>query len=81
MSLHIALILFLLQIAIDGMYGYYVMQVNKNRPVPAATSGALIHFALAYGVFNYVRNFWYVFPIAAGSWIGTYLAIRYLDNK
>ena len=63
-------------VVIDGLYAYYTIQVSKRHPVRAATTSGIMHFLLALGVLNYVQNFFYVIPLAIGSWIGTYLIVR-----
>ena len=68
-------VIFVAYILIDGMYAYYTIAVIKKRPVVSATTGALMHFLIAFGVLNYVQNFLYVIPLALGSWVGTYLVV------
>lgn len=63
-------------ILIDGMYAYYTQAVTKKKPLASATTGALMHFLIAFGVLNYVQNYLYIIPLAIGSWIGTYLVVK-----
>lgn len=70
-------LLILAYIVIDGLYAYYTIQVTKRHALRAATTSGVMHFLLAIGVLNYVHNFLYVIPLAIGSWIGTYLIVRY----
>jgi hypothetical protein len=71
----IAVAVFIAYILIDGMYAYYTITVTRRRPVASATTGALMHFLIAFGVLNYVENYLYLIPLALGSWIGTYLVV------
>lgn len=48
---------------------------NRNE-YGAATTGAAIHFMIAFGVINYTENWLYIFPLALGSWVGTFLVVR-----
>jgi len=84
-SLHVnpwlALILFTAYAVVDAMYARYTLSVTKAKPFEAATVGALMHFILAFGVINYVKNYLYIVPLALGSWIGTYLVVRYERKK
>lgn len=73
----IAGIILITYIVLDGMYAYYTLAVTKKRPLSAASVGALMHFLIAFGVLNYVQNYLYVLPIALGSFIGTYVVVRY----
>jgi uncharacterized membrane protein YfcA len=69
-------LIFFAYILIDGMYAYYTQAIVKKRAFVSATTGALMHFLIAFGVLNYVQNFLYVIPLALGSWIGTYLVVK-----
>lgn len=73
----IALTVLVAYLMIDGMYAYYTIAVTKKKPVTSASVGAIMHFMIAFGVLNYVQNYLYIFPLAIGSWIGTYLFVRF----
>lgn len=61
---------------IDGLYAKYTLDVTNYNEYRAATVGASMHFFIAFGVINYTQNWLYVFPLAIGSWIGTYLMVK-----
>ncbi len=65
----------------DALYAHYTLAVAEHRPVAAANTGALLHFLLALGVLSYVENYLYIFPIALGSWCGTYALLKYRPTK
>jgi uncharacterized membrane protein YfcA len=71
-----ALVVFLVYILVDGLYAYYTLAVSQKKAINSATSGALMHFLLAFGVMNYVQNYLYVIPLAMGSWLGTYIVVK-----
>ena len=71
---------FLSYVVVDAMYAYYTLAITSRSAVRAATTGALMHFLLAVGVLSYVENFLYLIPIAAGSWVGTYLIVKRKGN-
>lgn len=73
----VALIVFAAYFLTDAMYAYYTLAVTRKKPARAASVGALMHFLIAFGVLNYVQNYLYVIPLACGSWIGTYIVVRY----
>ena len=75
-NIPIAVGIFVAYIIVDGMYAYYTFEVTKRNPFSAATTGALMHFLLALGVLSYVHNFLYIFPLALGSWIGTFIVVK-----
>ena len=63
------------------MFAFYTFAVTKKRPSMAASIGSLMHFPMAFGVLNYVQNHLYIVPVAIGSWIGTYIVVKYhLDS-
>lgn len=67
--------LFILYVAVDVMYAYYTLTVTALKPARAATIGAVMYVMLAAGVISYSQNAWYLVPIRAGSWVGTFLAV------
>ncbi len=75
-DLVIAAAVFVSYVVVDAMYAYYTLAITSRSAVQAATTGALMHFLLAVGVLSYVENFLYLIPIAAGSWVGTYLVVK-----
>ncbi len=72
-----AVIVFIAYLLIDGMYAYYTIAVTKKKPFTAASVGSIMHFLIAFGVLNYVQNYLYVIPLALGSFIGTYVTVKY----
>lgn len=75
--IEIGIALLCMYTVIDAMYAYYTVVVTKKRPLTSATVSAIMHFLLAFGVLSYTQNYLYIVPIAIGSWIGTYLVVRY----
>lgn len=74
---NIAMVVFLAYLLVDAMYAYYTLAVTKKKPFTSATVGSLMHFFIAFGVLNYVQNYLYIVPLALGSWIGTYVIVKY----
>lgn len=66
---------------IDAFYALYTRAVNGERAVRAANIGAVMHFLLAFGVVSYNNNWLYIFPLAAGSWLGTWYVVRRESRK
>ncbi len=73
----IALTVLVAYLMIDGMYAYYTIAVTKKKSITSASVGAIMHFMIAFGVLNYVQNYLYIFPLAIGSWFGTYLVVKF----
>lgn len=80
-DMKIGLLLFFAYMAIDALYASYTYLLIKKSPARAATVGAGMYFLIAFGVVNYVNNFFYVIPLVAGSWIGTYIIVLREKNK
>lgn len=76
MILSTAVLVFLAYAAIDGFYAKYTLDVVAHKPFAAATIGSLMHFLLAFGVLSYTENWLYLFPLAAGSWVGTFITVK-----
>lgn len=72
--------LFIGYVVVDGMYAYYTLAVVRRQALAAASTSLLMHFILAAGVFSYTQNFTYVIPLAFGSFVGTYLVIRFVKS-
>ena len=77
----LALAIFLAYFLIDALYAYYTLAVVGREAFKSASIGAFMHFLLAFGVINYVQNFLYIIPLAAGSWLGTYFAVKRVKIK
>lgn len=60
----------------DALYAKYTFDVVNCNEYKAASVGALIHFFIAFGVINYTQNWLYIFPLAMGSWLGTFFLVR-----
>lgn len=77
----IALALFATYVVIDYLYAIYYIYVGKRLAFKAATVAAFMYVLLSYGVIAYTKNPWYIVSIASGSFIGTYVAVRYFPEK
>ncbi len=76
----IALGVFAAYVLVDGLYAYYTLAVVKRSAIAAATTGAAMHFLLALGVISYIKNYYYIIPLALGSWLGTYIVVRFIKK-
>lgn len=62
-------------IIVDMLYAYYIIQVEQRNPMKAAVVSSVLYSLLAYGVVSYSKNILYLFPLATGAFIGTYLTV------
>ena len=70
-------LILIVYILVDMLYAYYIIQVEQRNPMRAAVVSAVLYSLLAYGVVSYSRNILYLFPLATGAFIGTYLTVRW----
>jgi hypothetical protein len=77
----IALIVFVLTLALDGLHIVYTRQVMARRAVAAANSGAITYLIYAFAIIESTHNWSYIVVMAAGSWVGTYLALRFVPVR
>lgn len=80
-ELPMAVLIFGVYAAIDAMYAWYTLTVTDRRPLASANISFVMHFLLAFGVISYTSNPLYIVPLACGSWLGTYLVVRYARDK
>lgn len=72
----IALAIVFVYAATDALYAKYTLDVARYNEYNAALTGSVIHIFIAFGVINYTQNWLYIFPLAIGSWIGTFVMVR-----
>ena len=70
-------LILIVYILVDMLYAYYIIQVEQRNPMRAAIVSSVLYSLLAYGVVSYSRNILYLFPLATGAFIGTYLTVRW----
>jgi len=67
--------------ATDAVYVMFNASVTARRPSRAASWSALWYLLSAFAVISYTGNSIYVVFAAAGSWIGAYFSVRWLDRS
>lgn len=75
-DLSIATLILFAYIITDALYAKYTLDVANHNEYKAASTGAVIHLFIAFGVINYTHNWIYIIPLAIGSWIGTFMMVR-----
>jgi hypothetical protein len=74
-----ALTIFVTYVAIDMLYAWYIMSVNKKQAFTAAVLTSIIYSLLAFGVVSYSKNIYYLIPLASGAFLGTYLMVKFKE--
>ena len=75
------IILFIVYFAFDILYTRYIMSVTKLKAIQAANISVIMYGLTALGTIQYVENLLNIIPIVIGSWVGTYVIIRYEIRK
>jgi peptidoglycan biosynthesis protein MviN/MurJ (putative lipid II flippase) len=68
-------LILLVYIVVDMLYAYYIICVEKREPFKAACVSAVLYSLLAFGVVSYSQNILYLFPLATGAWVGTFVTV------
>ena len=77
MSIFIFFAVFVATAITDALWALYMIYVTKKSPILAASYGSLIHILTAFTVISYTKNYLYLIPLVLGSFIGTYLVVKY----
>lgn len=81
MNTYLAIGLFFAYILIDALYAIYTFSIAKNKPMAAATAGTIMYGLALFGLSNFAKNHYYLIPILAGSWVGTYYTVILMNRK
>jgi hypothetical protein len=77
MSLYIIASVFLATMCIDALYALYTIRLTERKALQSATFGTMIHLFTAFTVISYTKNYWYILPLLAGSFLGTYITVKF----
>jgi uncharacterized protein YebE (UPF0316 family) len=75
-----AALVFVVYVFFDILYALYVLCVSRKQALSASLISSVLYSLGAYGVMNYLHNPWYIIPLAGGAFLGTYVAVKYMDN-
>ncbi len=79
-SLTVAILVFFATVVLDFLYVIYNAAVTSGRRLVAATFSMFWHIASALVIIAYTKSAIYIAVVAAGSWIGTYLAMVWKEK-
>jgi hypothetical protein len=77
MTLFLFIAVFLATLVTDALWALYLIKVTERSPFLASSYGSLIHILTAFTVISYTKNSLYLIPLVIGSFIGTYLVVKY----
>jgi predicted small integral membrane protein len=66
--------------ATDAVYVMFTSAVVARRRLPAATWSSIWYMLSSFAVISYTENWVYVFFAAAGSWLGAFASMTYLQR-
>jgi uncharacterized membrane protein YhaH (DUF805 family) len=66
--------------ATDAVYVMFTSAVTARRRVPAANWSGIWYLLSSFAVINYTGNWVYVIFAAAGSWMGAFVSISFLQQ-
>jgi hypothetical protein len=78
MSFTIFLAVFVATLCIDALYALYMMRLSEKKAFQSALFGSLIHILTAFTVISYTENYIYIISLVLGSFVGTYITVRYI---
>jgi hypothetical protein len=67
--------------ATDAVYVMFTSAVVARRRVPAASWSGIWYLLSSFAVISYTQNWIYVIFAAAGSWIGAFVSITFLQRS
>jgi hypothetical protein len=74
----IAFTVFIFYVVVDALYVLYTKFIVEKKAHSGAMVGFIMYGLFAYGTIQYTNNHLYVAPVMIGSWLGTYLTIKYI---
>ncbi len=76
----IAILLFFGFIAYDFIYAIYYIFVSKKKAFMASNAAVALYLIGSFSTIAYLGNYLYLVPIVLGSYIGTYIAVKYFSD-
>jgi hypothetical protein len=76
-NIWIALLLFIVYVIFDILYGWYILAVNRLNAELAGILSIMIGVISYGGVIKITDNPWYGVPIVLGGGLGTYFLIKW----
>lgn len=76
----IAIALLLGFIAYDFLYAIYYIFVSKKMAFMAANTACALYLIGSVSTIAYLGNLYYLIPIILGSYIGTFIAVKYFSD-
>lgn len=72
--------IFFFYATIDVLYVLYTRYIVEKRPLATANVAGIIYGLISLGTVLYTENHWYIVFVVLGSWVGTYIAAKFLNK-
>ena len=76
----VAIALLLGFITYDFLYAIYYIFVSKKMAFMAANTACALYLIGSVSTIAYLGNLYYLIPIILGSYIGTFVAVKYFSD-
>lgn len=64
----------------DFLYAIYYIFVSRKMAFMAANTACALYIIGSVSTIAYLGNYYYLIPIFIGSYIGTYVAVKYFSD-
>ena len=64
----------------DFIYAIYYIFVSKKKAFMASNAAVALYLIGSFSTIAYLGNYLYLVPIILGSYIGTYIAVKYFSD-
>lgn len=76
-----ALVVFTGTALMDALHAAYTRSITERKARSAATYGAFIYLFAGFAAIHFTSNPLYLIFVVAGSWIGTYVTLKFFHGK
>lgn len=73
----LSIFVFIVTIFMDYFWAVCVKHVSDENAVAAANHGVYFWLTTVFLTVSYVKDPWLTIPLLAGTWVGTYIAVKY----
>jgi hypothetical protein len=73
----VAVAIFFGAAAVDAIWAQYTFHLTKRHSLTAATLSLVVALLAAVEIILYISNLWYVIPLAAGAFVGTFAVVEW----
>ena len=80
-NIWLGLLLLALYIGYDFIHAMYYVFVSKRQAILASFSAVALYLMSAFSIVSFLKNQYYVIFIIIGSFIGTYVAVKFFSDK